>query len=301
MGLGVRMVAQRLEELGFNVPETAPLLEASDDEQILLLSKEGNGRTPWLETENPVPMGHLYFLATRTGRSVPESAARLTALGFKVPRLARVSGRPDPDDVTLLSSGRIRGLGQLTPWLDDGREVPPGHLVVASAVSGRSITTVAARLVALGYKLPEPFALPAELSNQDLTLLSRTFASRQSEGWLDFQQPVPLGHIAAGSLGTGLSIHDVATRMRDLGFITPDPSVLPARIDRDEMILLSRDCDGGSPWINLDQPVSFSYLTAAARRGLSIPDVADWLKSHGFSLPNGFVIARFESGAAGGY
>ena len=270
-------VAVRLAALGFTVPEPGGLPDRLDADDLILLSRDLDGGAPWLDPGEPVPFSHFAKAASR-GRSPVEVAARLAALGFTVPEPGRLPDRLDADDLILLS----RNLNRDSPWLMVEESVPYGHMAAASARTGRSPVEVAARLAALGFTVPEPGGLPDRLDADDLILLSRDLDG--GAPWLDPGEPVPFSHFAEAASG-GRSPVEVAARLAALGFTVPEPGGLPDRLDADDLILLSRDLDGGAPWLDPGEPIPFSHFAKAASRGRSPVEVAVRLAALGFTVP----------------
>ncbi|ABW14693.1 peptidase C14 caspase catalytic subunit p20 [Parafrankia sp. EAN1pec] len=285
-------VAARLAALGFAVPDPATLPDQLDRDDLILLSRGLDGRSPWLDSDRPVPAVHLARAAAKTGRSPFQVAARLAALGLTVPDPATLPDQLDRDDLHLLGDERYGW----TSWLGSDRPVPVGHLAAAAVRTGRSVGQVAARLAALGFTVADPATLPDQLDRGDLILLSRGLDGRSP--WLGSDRPVPVGHLAAAAVSTGRSVDQVATRLAALGFAVADLATVPDQLDRDDLILLSGGLDGRSPWLDSDRPVSAGYLAVAAvRTGRSPRQVASWLAALGFAVADPATLPdQFDRG-----
>jgi hypothetical protein len=147
-------VAARLEALGFAVPDPGRLPEQFDADNVILLSRDLDGEAPWLEAGERVPLGFLAAGAARTGRSVPEVAARLEALGFAVPDPGSLPEQLDDEDLALLS----RDVDGQAPWLNPDEPVELGHLMAVFR-AGRSVPDAIARLTKPGLVLPPALAV----------------------------------------------------------------------------------------------------------------------------------------------
>ncbi len=151
-GRRVADIAARLTALGFVTasPETLP--SRLSDRDLVILSGAVAYRGPaqsLLDFAQPVPLGHLAAVAVGTGQKIPRIAARLAVLGFTTPDHDRLPSQADAEEVVILSEN----CDGSPPWLDPAEPVPYSYLVNV-ARSGRSIPRVAARLMALGFRLP---------------------------------------------------------------------------------------------------------------------------------------------------
>ncbi|MGW0807165.1 wHTH domain-containing protein [Nonomuraea sp. NPDC002799] len=271
-------VAARLEALGFSTTDPANLPDKVDHNDVTIVSRDLDGRPPWLTTDQPVPPGHLIAAASRAGKSPTDVAALLKALGFSTTDPANLPDKVDHNDLTIVS----RNLDGSPPWLTADRPVPPGHLIAAASRAGKSPADVAARLKALGFSTTDPANLPAGADRDDFTIVSMDLDG--SPPWLTADRPVPPGHLIAAASRAGKSPTDVAARLKALGFSTTDPANLPAGADRDDLTIVSKNLDGRPPRLTTDQPVPPGHLIAAASRaGKSPTDVAARLKALGFS------------------
>ena len=259
-GRSVPEVAARLAAYGFGVPDPASLPERLDDIDITLVSRNLDGKAPWLDAGERIPLGHLAAAAAETGRSVPEIAARLAAYGFGVPDPALLPERVDRDDVMLVS----RNLDGKAPWVDAGERVSLGRLAAAAAETGWSVPEVAARLAAYGFGVPDPALLPERVDRDDVMLVSRNLDGKAP--WEDAGERVSLGRLVAAAARLRRSVPEVAARLAAYGFAAADPALLPERVDRDDVMLVSRNLDGKAPSVDAGERVSLGRLVAAAAR-----------------------------------
>ncbi|MGW8995411.1 wHTH domain-containing protein [Streptomyces zhihengii] len=221
-----REIARRLGDLGFSVPALDALPDVrctSGDE--LLLSGDLDGQAPWLELEGgqPVPFQHLVLAAARMRTGVGDVARRLRELGL-VPADPPPGAPEAPlteQDAALLS----RNLDGEYPWIGLDDVVPHALVLNAAAGVGRSARDVAGRLRELGAVVPDPAEVPDVVpSQEDLLLISEDFDA--SSPWLEADEPVPYGHLLNAAARSGTTPREVAVRLRELGFRTPDPTAL---------------------------------------------------------------------------
>lgn len=145
LGRTPREVHDRCRELGYwalvRWEHELPDPGGYEDDDVLLLSANADGRGPWLTWEQSPSLAHVLRCARATGRSPQEVGERLARLG----RHVGVSPHVETADLDLAEAlehlrGRHRGTGEL--------------LAVASR-TGRSPAEVAARLPFLGLPVPE--------------------------------------------------------------------------------------------------------------------------------------------------
>ncbi|MER5644152.1 caspase family protein [Streptosporangium sp. NPDC002524] len=141
-------IATRLTTLGFTTPDPSTLPNRLDHDDRTLLSQNLNGRRPWLDPTQPIPLQHIVAAAATTNRPPADIATRLTALGFTTPDPSTLPNQPDRDDRTLLSAD----LDGQSPWLDPTQPIPLGHIVTAAATTNRSPADIATRLTTLGFR-----------------------------------------------------------------------------------------------------------------------------------------------------
>ena len=156
----INYIAQRLRELGCNVPQydtsdKAGLVSYNDK---ILISRNLDSMPPWLVDE--VSLEHVLVAVARLKQPIVEISRRLRELGyhlmFNVDRLG--SGWPLRDDLILLSAG----LDGSPPWLgvymgEDGLTKStlalPRHAVTAALQTGRELNEVVSRLAFLGVQV----------------------------------------------------------------------------------------------------------------------------------------------------
>ncbi|TQF06924.1 hypothetical protein E6W39_37950 [Kitasatospora acidiphila] len=248
-----REIADRLTALGYEVPEPPPQDVQGGDELMVSLSLDGWPR--WLPSAELVPADHVLRAAAATGRTPGEVMARFAALGYRITDAVPDSAA-GPADNALLSEY----LDGEWPWLETDEPVEFGHLVAAAAKTDRSAGEVAARLAALGFRLPE-VALPDVLPGDELLV------SRSLEGWphwLALTDPVPADHVLRAAAITGRTASEVVGRLVALGYQLPDAPTDSA-VEADDIVLLSQFLDSESPWLETDESVPADHIRKAAK------------------------------------
>ena len=245
----------------------------------LVLSVDVDGTGPWLDPVDIVPLVHLVRAARRVGRSAPEIAARLEALGYNIAVGAETVGT-DPDDLIITS----RDLDGSRPWLNPADPVRLVHLIRATRRSGRPAGEVVTRLRQLAFDVDVDLdAYPIELFGpKDLVI-----ASQDLDGtgpWLDPAEPVPLVHLIRAAHKVGQTASETAERFLLLGHQL-GPGWQDLQTEPDDLLLMARDLDSASPWLDLADEVSpVHVLRAAERSGRPVHEVLERLRSFGFTI-----------------
>ncbi|MFE2351794.1 wHTH domain-containing protein [Kitasatospora cineracea] len=149
-----------LDELGVPVPDpvlaVAAAYDRGDQDRLLLPWRDRTRSSRRLEPGEPVPLGHLALAAQRTGLPLAEVADQLADLGLPA---APALPRSVPEHLVPLLSRDFDGL---PPWI--GPDVPPDHLLRASALTGHSPAAMARAFEDIGLRCSFPEDLPdAEL------------------------------------------------------------------------------------------------------------------------------------------
>jgi hypothetical protein len=212
-----------------------------------------------------VPLAHLVRAARRIGRSASEIAARMEELGYST-AVGHETVGVDPDDLVLLS----RDLDGSRPWLDPAQPVVLPHLLKAAQRTNRTVRDVVARLLRVGLQIDVDISvLPIEtLDPADLIMASRDLDG--SFPWVDQSEPVSLVHLVRVAHRLQRDIADVAARLAALGYpLTPGCEAL--HTEADDLVLISRDLDGASPWLDPSETVSAVHLVRAAEKSGRAP------------------------------
>ncbi|MEU6931970.1 caspase family protein [Streptomyces sp. NPDC046374] len=149
-GLMAEEVIARWRELGVPVPEDLALPSLAHPDDTLLLSRDLDRKEPWLNTGQPVALGHVLTAATMAGRPPHDVRDRLAALGYHLPSATPLPVEAHPADARLLSVPHVTR----RIWLTPDQPTTLAHIVHAAATTGLTPPEVAARLVELGYTLP---------------------------------------------------------------------------------------------------------------------------------------------------
>ena len=298
----VRDLAARLIQVGFTIGVPVDVLGAVADggvgpDDLILVSRDLDGLRPWLEVAEPVAVAHLVKAAHRTGRTLPEAAARLLAFGYSIEVDLAAFGT-GPDDVIMIS----QNLDGAAPWLDSRHPLPPVQLVRAAQQTGRTVRDVAARMTTLGYTMAGGHDTVVAITVDQVGPDDLVVASRDLDGvgpWLDAGEPVSLPHLIKAAEKTQREVHDIVLRLAALGY-TIGVGHEAIQINPDDRVLISRDLDGSDPWLDPSAPVSMAHLVRAARRTeRSLIEVAARMAELGFTVDHAAVAAtdldRFSS------
>jgi hypothetical protein len=273
-------IADRLRLLGYLVPYDVP--DRVDPHDIVYTSRDLDGSRPWLNPADVVPVPHLLRAARKTGRSLQSIVERLAAIGYLLPIGVEVVESAELTDEDLLIAST--DLDGAAPWLDASRPVGPVHLVQAGQRTGKTTREVAARLSAIGYRVA-PGIARLDLDEDDSVITSRDLDS--SDPWLDPAEPVSRLHLLAAADAVGKTAAEVAERLVELGFtVGVDISTLGTeRLDREDLIVASRDLDGAQPWLDPTEPVPAVHVyRSAGRVRRNAAEVARRLVAMGFTL-----------------
>ncbi|MGC4925326.1 caspase, EACC1-associated type [Streptomyces sp. DT117] len=266
-------IAARLSELGISVP-AAPFPRLTEDD-LRIISKDLDGRSPWLHPQEAVHISHIILAANTTRHTIAHVTDHLTTLGYRTPETTVPSA--EPDDLRILS----RDLDGSSPWLQPAAPVSPAHITTAAAITGRSPDDVTTRLGELGFFVDTP---PLEhLSDQDLHIIG---ADRGTvAGRLAADRVVPPAHIIEVSGSTGLSVEQIARRLASLGYKVPTHP-LPSQ-NPEDLRILSHNFNGQAPWLRKEETVHPVHISLAAIiLGRHPAHVASRLAEYGYLLPD---------------
>lgn len=282
LDVAIMDAADRLREHGFRVPDI-PRPPNRDD--LFLLSRGRNGRSPWLSIGHPVPIGHILSVGSDLGISTAEVIQRLTAYGMHI----------DPQCTSLLNLAHREVLPLLSvnidgdsPWIDHTKPIAPGHLLKAAMTLGISLAEAAARCVALGLSVPGvlPDGHPAD---DRAWLIDRALLSKHLEGahpWLEADQPVPPRHLILAKRRLKIEIPAAVERLARYGLVVSDEITADSAHDLDPE-LLSQQLDGSLPWLDAQEPVPLRHLIRATQRlPLSLPQAVARLRELGMNVPD---------------
>ncbi|MDY0813288.1 caspase family protein [Kitasatospora purpeofusca] len=281
-------VVRDLAVLGhaYTGPEVPTNVEQGD---LMVLSRDLDERQPWLGTGETVSAWHVLSAASRLDRTPADVVARLAQLGHGVAEGTSGATTPVPDDMALLRAEEEGSVGSLRRA---GAQVSMGHVLWVANFRESSPRTVADRLAELGHRLAEGIEVPDRALPEDLLILSADLNWR--EPWLSPGEPVSVGHVlrAAGRLADR-SPGQVADRLAEFGHPLADPSLLPATVNSDDLLLLSEFQTGQPPWLRPGRPLDvWHVLSCAAELGLPPGEVVARLSELGHRLPDGIVALQ---------
>lgn len=282
IGTDASTVAARLAALGFPLADGCARLRTEPDD-LVLLSRDIDGVSPWLDIVEPVSPMHLLRAGERTGRTAAVVAERLRSFGFTVPNVP-------PSDVELTPHDLVLGSRDLTgtpTWLDPTRPVSTVHLLRAAESTGEPLATVASRLTRLGFRVEvDPDRLLVDALDPDDAVMTSVDLDG-AHPWLDLAEPVPAMHVLRAARATGRDIHDIAARLTVFGYTVGNRfgELTTEQLTRDDLIIISRDLDGADPWWPTDERIFLPHLLHAARRTHRQPqDIAARLRLLGYAV-----------------
>ncbi|MFF5899714.1 caspase family protein [Streptomyces argenteolus] len=267
-------VAFRLKDLGLPAPAT-PLPEVEDGDLRIISEAFGGGSAPWIDSAMPVDPVRIIQTARRTGHSPADVTRRLTELGYRT--LVDPMPVEDDEDLVLLS----RDLDAAAPWLSPESTVSVAHIAQAVTKTKRSPEQVSARLAELGFRVPVA-AMPS-LTPEDFRLLSENHNGEAP--WLSPDRTVSPAHIIQTAAQMGWSTDHLAGHLSELGLRTPSTPV--PQDEANDLRIISVNCNGRSPWLNIDAAVSPSHIAMASSiTGCTPEQIASRLTRFGYVLPN---------------
>ncbi|GGN06717.1 wHTH domain-containing protein [Streptomyces fuscichromogenes] len=287
LGMSVREAARRLRTYGLLVHEPDDTASTPDEHTLRLLSTGLTG-TWWLDTRDPVPIGHVFHAAATFDRPVLDVVDELTSYGFLFD-LAPGFVWPTLDR---LKKGTDYGWSAAS-WAAlyaDGT-VPGDLLAYLSAASGTPLHEIAEWTGALGLRPPE--SLPQEAEAADAEILG-TRSYEASGHRIGAGRAVSTNFVAEAALQTGLPPRAVVARLRAYGVQAP-PGPFPEAVEpTDPTILVSALREPLPP----GRPVSVHHVIQASRQlGTSPRQVLDRLAEYGFTapvLPMPDSVGRFD-------
>ncbi|MGW1138232.1 wHTH domain-containing protein [Streptomyces zhihengii] len=212
--LPVEAVAARLTELGHDVPDLSALpREGATSLEMALLSRHGDGKSPWLTPRGRLGPTQAVVAAAWAHCTPSEAISVWEEWGLVAPGSIRVPDTAHREDVLLVS----KDLDGDDPRLDDRKPLALGHVLQAAVLTGREPAEIASRLAAFGHHLPAATPLPARTLPNDVEVLR----TEDEAGWLTADRPVGLAHILAAAAETGRLPAAVAARLGELGYTLP--------------------------------------------------------------------------------
>ncbi|CUU60663.1 TIR domain-containing protein [Parafrankia irregularis] len=265
-------VARRLRQLGLATADPAGWAASPvRPEDIAQLARDFDDHLAFLP-DGSVAAAHVMRVAARTGEAPRTIASRLHELGFDVDFVAERELTADEECavVDLLDVTDEPGFGHgwaglsrasilATSYRDSIRRRSSGP----TASRACQPEQMAAWVGTLGEGLDGYVGarFPEDLGFDDVDLLS--WALDGEPPWLA-DDAISLGHVLAAAGITGRSPHEIAGRLRHLGFTLADlPGRTPDDVDSVDVILLSRFLDGDAPRLT-DHQVPLAHIYHAA-------------------------------------
>ncbi|MCP2247524.1 wHTH domain-containing protein [Lentzea aerocolonigenes] len=196
-------------------PMSPAVVPARPSDEILLEHSESTGFP-----------GYVLEVAVRAHRSPAEVVARLAELGLPVPDPRSVPAEIIESDRVLLAD-QNEASGRYLPW---DEPVPHAHVLLAAVMTGMTPSAVVARLIELGFDTSRIGRLPAEVDVSDQLLLK----TRAAPAPLPVDEMVPVAHVMVVAADDHRTPAEIAARLAELGYATPDPGSLPARVEPDD-------------------------------------------------------------------
>jgi hypothetical protein len=275
-------VAARLAALGYQLADGCAALHTENDD-LVLLSRDIDGVSPWLDRSEPVSPMHLLRAAERTGRTAASAAERLRSFGLAVPSVPTADVELTPRDLQIGS----RELGGAPPWLDPTRPVSTVHILRAAEVTAEPVGAIVSRLRQLGLPVDiDPDQLLVDALDPDDAVMNSVDLDGVAP-WLDITVPVPAMHVLRAARATGRDIHDIAARLTIFGYTVSNQfgELTTDQLTRDDLIIMSRDLDGADPWWPPDERIFLPHLLHAARRThRAAAEIAARLRTLGFAV-----------------
>jgi len=209
-------IVLRIKEFGLTVQDGMSFPEHADPDDLRLMSRELDGRTPWLDAEEVVSAARILRAVIALDRSPRDVTSRLIVLGFVVADDMTFPGPFTRDDARVFSAN----FDGRSPWLSTDEVVTTGHVLAVAAVVGWRPEDVVSRLRTFGLDIEEGMRFPAGRERHDLRLLSRDLDERAP--WLKRGEPVPLWHVLRASGELEMLPNDVAARLFELGYTLPE-------------------------------------------------------------------------------
>ncbi len=209
-------VCERFVRLGYRVPTFPPGYVVGPADEIIL-SRDGDGRGPWLTVSTPVSIGTVMVGARASGLPLDDVVDRLRLLGLTVAPDGPAA-RTDPDAAVLLTVD----LDARAPWLAAGTPISRPFLLRAARACGRDPEEVRDFYRSLGFPVEDPRQEGAGDTSGDAILTSRDLDGRTP--FLSPAVPVTAEHVCTAAIKTARTPAAVAARLTELGFRIQRPT-----------------------------------------------------------------------------
>ncbi|WEO96248.1 hypothetical protein A6P39_020670 [Streptomyces sp. FXJ1.172] len=269
-GTSLRELGSWIADLGLRPPDSLPERADAADGVILDHQHVGRGTPLWIRPGSRISPLHVALAALSTRMSPRDVVSRLRSYGIATPT-APFPEEAEPYDPKILRP--LRGGPALSPQ----RPVPVGHVVNASARLRISPRHVVGRLAQYGLATPLDHA-PQEPGRYDTELVRVGDGFGNGNGYLSWDEPVPLHHLVAVTSYVSMDVAEARARLTAFGFRVPefDPDSID---DIDRALCTGRS---GTP-VLLRKPVP-DFLALARATPLPTDELLDRLTRLGANL-----------------
>lgn len=286
-GLPPAAVRERAHAYGLEcapIPPDAGSAEGIDDE-LTILSRDGNSYGPWLDERFPVPAAVTVIAATRLGITPERARDRLHRLGVTVLPITDGTAERAGDAALFHEIGDVR----YRHGYPD-KPISMRALTQVSRNTAQACASVATRLASYGLELAVE---PPDPHPRDVAIL-RQFPDKALHPFPDEapnpdEDLAPIGHLSLlrGALELGLDTAFVANRLRAHGLMVPDGPFPVDLVDSDRAVL------------NLDEDllpeewtVPLTHLLLAAREtNRTAAEIYDRCVALGLPVPTDETVA----------
>ncbi|MFG3293190.1 ATP-binding protein [Streptomyces sp. NPDC048179] len=282
-----RILDRRPERALRTLAEVCPEIDAPrpvrrprpSDQWLLMSNRPGSHSLKW--HRQPFDLQDIAQAADNLQCTSLEVAARLAGLGFPDtdPRHWEPGALLTTANSTVFKTTRVDALTR-------GKPLTSADLMRAAQRANDTVAPTSALLRRFGFHVPAKVENLCRSAEKDELLWLNP--QRPSDGCLDPDTPVSLGHIAQASIRLEIPVPEVCRRLMAHG-LHASPGRLPNRPTPESMLLLSMDLDYEPPWVDQRQPLSPGHVLFVANElGMEPTDVLAEFTALGFSLPEVF-------------
>ena len=276
LGISAHDVCDRLSALGFDAPTFPVPLDVTADD-VPLVSRDADGRDPWLSDHDPISNPQILLHAAELKISPRQVAERLLALGYDVPGTSKLPPAITPDIARLLSlaPGTIRG---------GSDRLPRGALIAGAAARGLPIEAVARQFADLGFAVPDAPDFPGPVSSHHARLVSSDLDGELP--WLPDDHPVPLAHLVFAARELDWDLGLAAKALSDFSYQVPPVQEASIRVEDSDLHLISKEpAERYQEWLPDEGTIIGHLIHMAKKRGMRIATIAERLRKLGYAVP----------------
>ncbi|MGC4908720.1 HD domain-containing protein [Streptomyces cyaneofuscatus] len=278
-GLPPAGVRERARAYGLEcapVPADAGSAEGLDDE-LMLLSRDGDGLGPWLDERLPMPAAVAVIAAARLDITPERARDRLHRLGVAVLPVTEGTAERAGDAALFREVGNA---GYEHEYPD--KPISMRDLTQVSRATEQSCASAAARLASYGLEIA---AEPPDPHSRDVAIL-REF---KPSAWEQDESPAPITRLILlrGALELGMGPALVADRLRAHGLMVPDGPFPANLVDNDRAVLKLEENLLPEEWT-----VPLTHLLLAAREThRTAAEIYDRCVALGLPVPTDETVA----------